>query len=175
MTVLNFAQVICQMLVQLLMKRKRLLRDRGVIMSNNFTFQANINNIIEKGKHTAAWILRTFKSRSKDVMITLWKSLAIPKIKYCSQLLCPLKIGDIQRIEIIQWSYIRKINGYYGLNYWEVLKELKLYSLQRRRERYRIIYICGKSLRIWYQIFMVKMVLELKYVTLQGLEDNPST
>ena len=146
---------------------KEEVRDLGVIMSNSFTFQAQINNIIEKGKYTAAWILRTFKSRSKNVMITLWKSLAIPKIVYCSQLWFPLKIGDIQRIEIIQWSYIRKSNGCYGLNYWEVLKELNLYSLQRRRERYR----CGESLRIWYQIFMVKTVLELKYVTLQGLED----
>ena len=104
-------------------------------------------------------------------MITLWKSLANPIIEYCSQLWCPLNIGDIQRIEIIQWSYIRKINGYYGLNYWEVLKELNLYSLQRRRRRCRIIYIYVKLLRIWYQIFMVKMVLELKYVTLKGLED----
>ena len=84
--------------------KKEEVRDLGVVMSNNFTFQAHINNIIEKDKHTAAWILRTFQSRSKDVMITLWKSLAIQKIEYCSQLWCLLKIGDIQRIEIIQWS-----------------------------------------------------------------------
>ena len=86
--------------------KKEEVRDLRVVMSNNFTFQPHINNIIEKGKHTDAWILRIFKSRSKDVMITLWKSLAIQKIEYCSQLWCLLKIGDIQRIEIIQCSYI---------------------------------------------------------------------
>ena len=30
------------------------------------------------------------------------------------------------------------------LNYWERLHELKLYSLQRRRERYIIIYFLGR-------------------------------
>ena len=34
-----------------------------------------------------------------------------------------------------------KITEVQHLNYWERLNELKLYSLQRRRERYIIIYI----------------------------------
>ena len=34
-----------------------------------------------------------------------------------------------------------RIAGCRNLNYWEALKKLGLYSLQRRRERYQIIYI----------------------------------
>ena len=46
-----------------------------------------------------------------------------------------------QAIEAIQRTFTYKITEVQHLNYWERLQELKLYSLQRRRERYIIIYI----------------------------------
>ena len=49
-------------------------------------------------------------------------------------------MGMIQRLELVQWSFLRKINGQKGKNYWECLREMGVYSLQRRRERYRMIY-----------------------------------
>ena len=51
------------------------------------------------------------------------------------------KAKDIQAIEAIQRTFTYKITEVQHLNYWERLQELKLYSLQRRRERYIIIYI----------------------------------
>ena len=44
-------------------------------------------------------------------------------------------------IESIQQTFTDKITEVQHLNNWERLHELKLYSLQRRRERYIIIYI----------------------------------
>ena len=117
------------------------VKDLGVIMSNDCLFDKQINSVIEKGKNTMSWILRTFKTRSITPMLTLYKSLLLAIIEYCSALWCPLGVGQIKKIEAIQWSFIRKINNTKGLNYWECLKSTKLYSLQRRRERYRIIYI----------------------------------
>ena len=73
-------------------------------------------------------------------MLTLWKSLVLPILDYCSQLWCPVKTGLIQEIEDIQRFFTRKIRcDKYG-DYWERLNMLGIYSLQRRRERYRIIY-----------------------------------
>ena len=43
--------------------------------------------------------------------------------------------------QAIQRTFTYKNNEVQRLNYWERLHELKLYSLQRRRERYIIIYI----------------------------------
>ena len=40
----------------------------------------------------------------------------------------------------IQKSYLKGIELPQNLNYWEKLKYLNLYSLERRRERYQIIY-----------------------------------
>ena len=74
-------------------------------------------------------------------MILLWKSLVLSKLDYCSQLWSPLAKGDIQKLEMVQRSFIRKIDGVRNLSYWDQLKKLKLYSLERRRERYMIVYI----------------------------------
>jgi len=73
-------------------------------------------------------------------MTTLWKSLIIPHLDYCSQLWNPQEKGLIQEIEAVQRSFTRQIIDVKSLSYWERLKDLGMYSLQRRRERYIIIY-----------------------------------
>ena len=57
------------------------------------------------------------------------------------QLWNPWKVKDIQATEAIERTFTYKITEVQHLNYWERVHELKLYSLQRRRERYIIIYI----------------------------------
>ena len=52
-----------------------------------------------------------------------------------------MEAKDIQAIEAIQRTFTYKITEVQHLNYWERLHELKLYPLQRGRERYIIIYI----------------------------------
>ena len=87
------------------------------------------------------WVLRVFQSRNRSLMLSLLKSLVIPLLKYCCQLWNPRKSKVIQAFEAIQRTFIYKITQVQSLNYWERLHELELYSLQRRRERYIIIYI----------------------------------
>ena len=74
-------------------------------------------------------------------MLTILKSLVQPKLDYCSQLWSPATVCDINRLELVQKCFMKKMNSFEDLSYWELLKELRLYSLQRRRERYRIIYL----------------------------------
>ena len=120
---------------------KESLRDLGVTMSNNATFRTHINAIANSSRSKLGWILRTFQTRDLLPMLTLWKSLVIPTLDYCSQLWSPWMKQDIQLIEGVQRTFTSKISSIAHLNYWERLKYLKLYSLERRRERYRIIYI----------------------------------
>ena len=82
-----------------------------------------------------SWILRTFRSCSPELMITLWKTLVLPILDYC-----PVRTGLIQQIEDIQKSFTRKIRSEKSGDYRERLNLYGLYSLQRRRKRYRIIY-----------------------------------
>ena len=67
--------------------------------------------------------------------------MVLPHLEYCSQVWSPVLLGQIQKLEAVLRSFTAKINGLQSLNYWERLKALNIYSLQRRRERYLIIYI----------------------------------
>ena len=91
-------------------------------------------------KSKISWILRTFQSRSPIPMLTLWKTLILCHLEYCSQLWSPSNVGNIQSLELLQKAFVNRISGMVGLSYWEQLIILKLYSLERRRERYQIIY-----------------------------------
>ena len=74
-------------------------------------------------------------------MLTLFKSLVISRLDYASQLWSPHKISQITQIEKVQRSFTKHIAGLRDLSYHERLQTLKLYSVQRRRERYCIILI----------------------------------
>ena len=56
----------------------------GVLMANNCLFEDHINKVETKAKCISGWILRSFASRDKDLMLTLYKSLVIPIVDYCS-------------------------------------------------------------------------------------------
>jgi ribonuclease P/MRP protein subunit RPP40 len=120
---------------------KEHVRDLGVKMSSDGSFSEHIRTICQSAKNMCSWILRTFTDRSRDLMLTTWKSLVLPILDYCSQLWSPLKKGDIQMIEAVQKSFTRKISSNGKQDYWDRLRSLHLYSLERRRERYRIIYV----------------------------------
>lgn len=116
------------------------LRDLGVTASSDGRFSLHIHNITEAARRLSGWILRTFTTREAECLVTLWRSLVLSKLEYCCQLWSPATVGEIEELESVQRSFTSKITSLYGKNYWERLQELKLYSLQRRRERYQIIY-----------------------------------
>ena len=91
-------------------------------------------------KQKCAWILRTFKCRETGFLKSMWKSLVQGHIDYCSQLYMPTQSMQMAQIENLQKCFTKKIPEVNKLNYWERLKQLKIYSQNRRLERYRIIY-----------------------------------
>ena len=92
-------------------------------------------------RNLAGWILRTFITRDRLTMPTLFKAIVLSRLDYASQLWSPSKIYQINLIGKVQRSFTKHITGVHDLSYNERLKALKLYSLQRRRERYCIIYV----------------------------------
>ena len=131
---------------------KKHVKDLGVYMSADTTFDYHINNVIKGAQKMSAWVLRTFKTRQVGPMLTLLKSLVRSKAEYASILWSPTDSKNIQKLEGIQRRFtekigiFRKFNERTGLtecktDYAERLRRLKLYSLQRRRERYMICYM----------------------------------
>ena len=116
------------------------VKDLGITMENNCSFQQHITNIVESAKRMSAWVFRTFTTRERLPLMTLYKSLVRPLLEYSSALWCPISKADIKRLEEVQKSFVRKINGI-SSDYKTALKQLNLYSLERRRERYLILQV----------------------------------
>ena len=116
------------------------VKDLGIMMSRDLTFTKQIDAATARCRGLTGWILRTFKSRNKDLMLTLLKSLIIPRLDYCSQLYSPSLMKDWCKLEGVQRTFTSRISEVKHLDYWSRLQELKLYSVQRRHERYAIIY-----------------------------------
>ena len=74
-------------------------------------------------------------------MLTLWKSIIQSKLDYCSQLWSPSDQTSIKRLEGVARSFTSRIAGMEGLDYWERLQKLHIYSQERRKERYQILFI----------------------------------
>ena len=110
-------------------------------MSSNCSFEYHIQYLCQKCSNLSGWILRTFTTRDSITMMTLFKSLVLPRLDYGSQLWSPHLVKHIDQLEKIQRSFTKHITGMQSLEYSERLVILKLYSLQRRRERYCIIYV----------------------------------
>ena len=74
-------------------------------------------------------------------MMTLYRSLVRPHLENCCQIWSPVRAGLVRRLESVQRSFTARIARIGHLNYWQRLAHLGLYSLERRRERYQVIYI----------------------------------
>ena len=90
----------------------------------------------------SGWILITFYTRECITMLTLFKSFVLSRLEYGSQLWSPCLIKHITQLEKIQRSCTKYITGMNDMPYHERLKSIVPCPLQRRRERYCIIYIC---------------------------------
>ena len=116
------------------------VKDLGIWFTNDGSFKYHISQNCITGNKMVGWILRTFDTRDPTYLIPLYKSLVTSRLEYCCQLWSPHSQNEIQQLENVQRVFTRRLIGSDN-DYWERLKILNLYSLQRRRERYIIIYI----------------------------------
>ena len=57
-------------------------RDLGITMSEDCSFNEHINQRTKQCRQLTGWKLHTFKSRDKCTMLTLFKSLVLPRLEY---------------------------------------------------------------------------------------------
>ena len=117
------------------------LRDLGVIMSDNGKFNEHIEKVTKVVRQKMGWVMRTFHTRRADILMQLWKTLLQCHIDYCSQLYMPSQAQGMQIIEKLFYNYSSKIPEVKEENYWKRLQSLRMYSQERRMERYRVIYV----------------------------------
>ena len=126
-----------------IIKEKSGLRDLGISVNTDMTFSSQIESAVQSGSKVVGWVLRTFRARSRYLMLLVFRSLVQPRLDYCSQLWSPRDQKSINLIESVQKHFISQIKcpKLKNLNYWEKLSELRVYSQERRRERYQICFL----------------------------------
>lgn len=103
--------------------------------------------MVQSASNISGCILRNFETREVGPMKELLKSLIRPRLDYCLILYNPPSISSKMKLETPIRAFIRKIRGFKEFDYWERIEELKIYSEERRRERYAIIHMY----KIWME------------------------
>ena len=113
------------------------------MVSTDLTFSTQIEACVESASRMAGWALRSFRRRGRFLILTVLRSLIQPRLDYCSQLWSPRDQTSINKIEDVQRHFLSQMrdSSLNGLNYWEKLATLRVYSQERRRERYQICFL----------------------------------
>ena len=110
-------------------------KDIGVIIDSKLTFEAHINEKVNKANKMAGVIRRAFQFLTPKIFVPLYKSLVRCHLDYAASVWGPYRIKDIEQIESVQRRATKYLPGFKDLPYEERLRKLNLPSLTYRRMR----------------------------------------
>ena len=100
-----------------IIEEKSHIKDLWILLSDDLSFNKDIDKMTSACRKMSGWVMRTFRTRSKGVMLVIWKSLIQSRLDYCSQLWSPSSAAEIGKIEDVQRQFTKKIEGMEELNY----------------------------------------------------------
>ena len=86
-------------------------------------------------------ISKSFHYRDKDVFLNLYKRFVRPNLEFSTVAWCPWTNEDKANIESVQMKAVNMISGLTSNNYEGKLIELKLESLESRREMFDMVQV----------------------------------